>query len=75
MLINAERYKLLNSTFRELVESIRRLERELYLVQKAIEESSDNPDLMAQSWELDAQLEDKKHQLNSASEELAIMIR
>ncbi|XP_076682699.1 bridge-like lipid transfer protein family member hobbit isoform X2 [Andrena cerasifolii] len=63
----------LQNTVRGLVAKLRRLERETYLVQKALAEES-SPELLAEMERLEARVFECKEQLGAKAEELDVML-
>nr|XP_050857264.1 protein KIAA0100 isoform X1 [Vespula vulgaris] len=63
----------LQNTVRGLVAKLRRLERETYLVQKALADES-NSDLLAEMERLEARVFECKEQLSAKAEELDVML-
>ncbi|KOC61463.1 UPF0378 protein KIAA0100 [Habropoda laboriosa] len=63
----------LQNTVRGLVAKLRRLERETYLVQKALAEES-SPELLAEMERLEARVFECKEQLSAKAEELDVML-
>ncbi|XP_013780034.1 protein KIAA0100-like, partial [Limulus polyphemus] len=64
----------LQNQVRSLVFNLRRLEKEAYLAQKALEENPSREDLAGDLEQLEKEIYSYKEQLNFASEELAMMI-
>ena len=57
---------------------IRKYEKELHLLVKALEDShanDDNTDLILQVEDIEGKLQELKEQVNTASDELAVMVR
>ncbi|XP_077995172.1 bridge-like lipid transfer protein family member 2 [Glandiceps talaboti] len=74
--IEDERSPLLQiqNAVRSLLSNLRRLEKELYLVNKELDDEPEDQDLLQESIDLEQQLNDCKENLINASEDLKIMV-
>nr|XP_002730876.1 PREDICTED: UPF0378 protein KIAA0100-like [Saccoglossus kowalevskii] len=64
----------LQDTVRFLLSNLRKLERELYLVQRELEDNANDANLLQESTDLEQQLNDCKESLLNSSEDLRIMV-
>ena len=60
---------------RSLILSLRKQEKELWMTHKALDEATDDTDLMLQIADIEALIFDLKEQITVAADQLAVMVR